>query len=118
MSASSKKLGNAGEAAAAAWYEHHGFVVLDRNWRCRDGELDLVLERKRHLVVCEVKTRSSDRYGSAAAAVDWRKQMTIRRVTASYLRQQSFGPQGIRFDVAVVRPGPAGFTVTVIESAF
>lgn len=118
MSARSKQLGNDGEAAAAAWYEHRGYVVVERNWRCRDGEIDLVLERERHLVICEVKTRSSDRFGSAAAAVDWRKQATIRRVTANYLRQRHVGPHGIRFDVAVVTPASEGFSVRVIESAF
>ena len=69
--------------------------------------------------MCEVKTRSSDRYGTGAAAVDWRKQRTIRRVTAAYLSQRDGrAPSGIRFDVAVVSPGPHGWAIEVIEHAF
>ena len=119
MSTHRRALGLDGEAVAASWYERNGYVVCDRNWRCRDGELDIIAERDRHLVICEVKTRSSARYGSGAAAVDWRKQRTIRAVTAAYLRQRTGpAPASIRFDVAVVTPGAHGYAIEVIEHAF
>lgn len=119
MSMHRRALGADGEAVAAKWYERHGYEVLERNWRTRAGELDLILGRDRSLVVCEVKTRSSDRYGSGAGAVDWRKQRTIRAVTAAYLAQRGGrAPSGIRFDVAVVTPGTPGWSVEVIEAAF
>lgn len=119
MSDGRRRFGIDGENAAAEWYEANGYRVLERNWRCRHGELDLVLERGRSLVVCEVKSRSSDRFGSGAAAVDWRKQRTIRRVTSVYLSGRSGrAPAGIRFDVAVVGPVAGVLTVEVIEAAF
>lgn len=119
MSQHRRSLGIEGEAFAARWYEERGYVVVERNWRCRDGEVDLILQLGRDLVVCEVKTRSSDRYGSGAAAVDWRKQRTIRKVTAAYLWQrEGRAPSGIRFDVAVVSAGPRGWSIEVIEHAF
>ena len=119
MSMQRRALGVEGEAVAADWYRRNGYEVLDRNWRCRTGEIDLVVSRRRELVVCEVKTRSSDRFGTGAAAVDWRKQQTIRRVTAAYLSSRTGrGPAAIRFDVAVVTPGPHGYSIDVIEHAF
>lgn len=122
MSQYRRRLGAEGEDAAARWYEERGFVVAERNWRCREGEIDLVVSRPGLLVVCEVKTRTSARYGGGAAAVDARKQRTIRQVSAVYLRERSSRssrPIGrVRFDVAVVSAGAHGFAVDVIEGAF
>jgi len=108
-------LGAAGEAAAAAWYQARGYRVVERNWRCPEGELDLVLRRGRLLVVCEVKTRSSDRFGTAAEAVTATKQRKLRQVAAAYLAARSPRFAQLRFDVAAVdRTG----RVDVIEAAF
>ncbi len=87
---------------------------MDRNWRCREGEIDLVLVRDRLVVFCEVKTRSSDAYGSPASAVTATKQARIRRLAVLWMREHRVGARSIRFDVACV----VGGTVTVIESAF
>ena len=113
-----RALGLEGEAFASRWYEDRGYSIVDRNWRCRQGELDIVARRGRELVVCEVKTRSSGRYGTGAEAVDWRKQRTIRQVTAAYLSRSTSGPVSVRFDVAVVTAGPRGWAIDVIEHAF
>ena len=108
MSRDRRVLGIEGEAAAAVWYERRGFYVLERNWRCRSGEIDLVVAGAGLLVVCEVKTRTSSRFGTGAEAVDDRKQRRIRAVAVQYLQQPS-APRGqVRFDVAVVTPGPHG----------
>lgn len=109
-----RRLGADGEAAAARWYAERGYSVLARNWRCSDGELDLVLARGRMVVVCEVKTRTSDRYGSPFEAVGPAKQARLRRLTARWLREAApFPPERIRFDVA----GVIGRRVEVVESA-
>jgi Holliday junction resolvase-like predicted endonuclease len=66
-----RALGISGENAVAAWYEAHGYEVLARNWRCRAGELDLVVRRGRTFVFCEVKASSgqpTDREGTRRAA--------------------------------------------------
>jgi putative endonuclease len=97
-------------------------VVLATNWRSRTGEIDLIVGRDRLVVVCEVKTRSSDRFGTAAEAVGPRKQARLRRLAVEYLaaRRSAEGGGGwdLRFDVATVAPGPHGFAVEVIEAAF
>ena len=118
MAVDRRLLGIEGEAVAAAWYERRGFAVLARNWRCRSGEIDLVVAAPGLLVVCEVKTRSSNRYGSGAEAVDERKQRRIRAVAVQYLQQSPARGARLRFDVAVVTPGPHGYGVEVVEAAF
>ena len=62
--AAKDELGRRGEALAAAWLEGQGLVVLARNWRCSEGELDIVATDRRVVVICEVKTRSGERFGS------------------------------------------------------
>jgi putative endonuclease len=107
-------LGARGEALAADWYLANGYQVLDRNWRCREGELDLVLRRGRTLVVCEVKTRTTDAFGVPAEAVTHAKRQRIRRLAALWLHEATFRPGQVRFDVAAVLAG----RLEVIEGAF
>ena len=111
-------LGAYGEALVARWYEARGFEVLARNWRCPEGELDLVLRRAALVVFCEVKTRSSDRFGAAEAVTPHRRRR-LRRAAAGFLADAGAGsprdrPRAVRFDVACVR----GRDVEVIEQAF
>ncbi|MBN2623153.1 MAG: YraN family protein [Acidimicrobiales bacterium] len=112
-----QRLGARGEQLAADWYVARGYEVVVRNWRCRDGELDLVVARKGELVFCEVKTRSSDRFGVPAEAVTRTKQRRLRVLAARFLAEHGGGGgagRSIRFDVAAVMGG----TVEVIEAAF
>lgn len=109
-----RALGAAGEARAAAWYEDSGYTVIARNWRCRQGELDLVLGRGRLVVFCEVKTRSSLAFGSPAEAVTRTKQLRLRRLAAAWIEASGTRPGQVRFDVASVLPGQ----LDVIEGAF
>ncbi len=89
---------------------------MARNWRCRDGELDLVASDQRTLVFCEVKTRRSSAFGTPAEAVTRTKQQRIRRLAARWLAEAgSAGGREVRFDVAAVL-GPTD--VEVIEAAF
>lgn len=117
------RLGGRGEAAVAEWYESRGYRVLDRNWRCGEGELDLVLadEGGRLVVFCEVKTRASSRFGSPFEAVTPAKQRRLRRLAGRWLAEAK--PAGLaapqlRMDVAAVRIGPDGrFVIDVVEDA-
>jgi len=106
-------LGRWGEAVVARRYESDGYVVVDRNWQVRGGELDLVLTRGREIVFCEVKTRSSPRYGHGLEAVDHRKQRFVRRTAMCWLDAHQIHGD-LRFDVASVH-GPR---VEIIENAF
>lgn len=116
MTRASRRLGERGEDRAAAWYRREGYEIVARNWRCRDGELDLIVSRGRTVVVCEVKTRSSLAYGHPAEAVTPAKQQRIRRLARRWLAEADLParPDRIRFDVAAVLPG----SVDVIEGAF
>ncbi|HEY2429405.1 MAG TPA: YraN family protein [Acidimicrobiales bacterium] len=107
-------LGRSGEAAAAEWYARQGYEILARNWRCRDGELDLIVAKARQIVFCEVKTRTSDAFGMPAESVTRSKQMRIRRLAARWLEDAPTRPRAIRFDVASVMDG----RVDVVEGAF
>ncbi|MEL7206889.1 MAG: YraN family protein [Actinomycetota bacterium] len=109
-----RRLGAAGEAAIARRYEQAGYEVLERNWRCREGEIDLILRRGRVLVFCEVKTRSSAAFGTPADAVTPAKQAQVRRVARRYLDRTRLRFGQIRFDVGSVTPG----ATSIIEAAF
>jgi len=116
-------LGARGEDLAAEWYTSRGYTVLGRNWRCREGELDLVVTRDRCVVFCEVKTRRGAGFGVPAEAVTGEKQRRLRRLATRWLGEQ--GPSGsggfaeVRFDVACVTLRAGGAPeLEVIEAAF
>ena len=129
-------VGKSGEDLAASWYEAQGYEVVARNWRCREGELDIVARRARLVVFCEVKARTSDVFGLPAEAVGPGKQAKLRRLAALWFAngarenavgarenavgaRENGGSRGrgggpVRFDVASVMGGE----VEVIEGAF
>lgn len=114
-----RALGAAGEAVVAAWYEAAGYEVVDRNWRCRDGELDLVVAAPGVLVFCEVKTRRGRAFLDPAEAVTPAKQRRIRRLALRWLAEHRRRARTVRFDVAsVVHEPDREPVVDVIESAF
>ncbi|SNQ47836.1 conserved hypothetical protein [Frankia canadensis] len=102
------ELGRFGEEVACRHLAAGGAAILDRNWRCREGELDLVARDGATLVFCEVKTRSGARYGSAAEAVVGRKAARIRRLAARWLAEHPHEPSPVRFDLVLVFRPPAG----------
>lgn len=111
--------GMQGQDAAEARYVGRGYRVLARNWRCRIGELDLVLVLGPTLVLCEVKTRRGARFGGGFEAVDARKQAKIRAVAEAFLLASGIRPFSIRFDVASVALRLNGSTsVEIFEDAF
>lgn len=116
MTQARRRLGAAGEDRAAAWYHRQGYEIVARNWRCRDGELDLVCRRGRSLVFCEVKTRRSADFGHPAEAVTPAKQQRIRGLAARFLAEVplAFRPGEIRFDVAGILAG----RLDVVQAAF
>jgi putative endonuclease len=113
-----RDLGTRGEDAVAEWYEARGYVVASRNWRVREGELDLVLQRGRTVVFCEVKTRRGDAFGTPFEAVTITKQRRIRTLAIRWLSEHRVHANELRFDVAAVRQRQTGVQVEVIEAAF
>jgi putative endonuclease len=81
-------------------------VLLDRNWRCDAGEIDLVLRDGHVLVICEVKTRTSIDYGAPLEAIDRRKVDRLRRLAARWLRVHDCHPEDVRIDMVGVLAPP------------
>lgn len=98
----------------AAWYVERGYEIVERNWRCRAGELDLIVRRNRTFVFCEVKTRSSTAFGAPVEAITRDKQVRLRHLAAKWLEDAPMRPTEIRFDVASVLAGE----IEVLEGAF
>ncbi|MEH3157325.1 MAG: YraN family protein [Gordonia paraffinivorans] len=95
-------IGRRGEDAAAEHLLRQGCSVLERNWRCRWGELDIIAREGSTLVVVEVKTRTGDRFGTPAEAVTPAKYRRLRRLTGLWLEGQTDRWSAIRFDVVAV----------------
>jgi putative endonuclease len=111
--------GRFGEDLAAKHLESVGLVVLSRNWRCREGELDLVATDGHKLVVCEVKTRSGLEFGSPQEAVTDEKAARIRRLAAQWLRRYKVNWCKVRFDVvAILAPPGEDPVITHLRGVF
>ena len=111
-------VGPLGEDAALEVYLARGYRTVARNWRCRLGELDLILVKGDTLVFCEVKTRRGASFGGGFEAVTWRKQAKVRALAEAFLQESGARPDVTRFDVASVALGPSGPHVELFEDAF
>ncbi|WP_199423837.1 YraN family protein [Actinotalea solisilvae] len=101
-------VGRYGENVAASYLAAAGWQVVDRNWRGRAGELDIVALQGDELVVVEVKTRSGDGYGHPAEAVTHAKLARLRRLAAEWLAGHDLHPRSVRVDVIAVRTARRG----------
>jgi putative endonuclease len=101
-------VGAYGERVAVRHLQQAGLVVLDRNWRCAQGELDIVAREGDTLVICEVKTRRGARHGTPAEAVVAAKAARLRRLAGAWIRSTGAHPDTVRFDVVSVRPQRSG----------
>lgn len=116
---SRSELGALGEQIAVGYLTDHGLTVLDRNWRTRHGELDVVARDGEALVFCEVKARRGTGYGFPAAAVTPAKQQRLRSLALQWLAAHDQHAHDLRFDVVsvLVRPGRSA-EVTHLPGAF
>jgi putative endonuclease len=113
-----RTLGALGEDAALRVYCRRGYRVVARNWRCRLGELDLILARGDTLVICEVKTRRGSAFGGGFEAVTGRKRTKVRSLAEAFLQANGARPRAVRFDVASVSLRPNGAEIELFEDAF
>ncbi|NNG34582.1 YraN family protein [Nakamurella aerolata] len=117
-----RELGARGEQAAAEYLAAQcGLVILDRNWRCREGELDIVsTDAAGRIYICEVKTRSGTGFGVPAEAVTKGKRKRIRRLAQLWCAARLTGWCEIQFDVISVlwRPGSDSPQLTYLPEAF
>lgn len=111
--------GRAAEQAAAAHLEHAGFRILQRNFRARGGELDLVATEDRVLAIVEVRYRASDRFGGAAASITpGKQQRIIRAARALLVARPELARLPARFDVVEVSGAMDALCCRLIRSAF
>lgn len=112
MTGRNAAVGAYGERVAARHLVDSGYELLEANWRCREGELDLVARDGDCLVVAEVKTRTSNRFGSPIEAITARKAARLRRLAGAWLAAHpGAGVRAIRIDVVGVECPPRGSAV-------
>jgi len=105
-------LGKRGERLAAEYLQEAGFRILARNWRCAEGEIDIVAADRRVLVACEVKTRSGTRYGTPLEAVTRKKRSRLRRLAVRWVVANGVLFDEVRVDVVeVLKDQRKGFTI-------
>jgi len=103
MTRDRRRCGADGEALAAAYLRDRGYTVLERNFRCRAGEIDLIaLDRGRTVVFCEIRTRRSAAQGRALESVTPAKQRQVVRVAEHYVARHHLHAHPIRFDVVAI----------------
>lgn len=118
MSAGHLRLGREGEEAAARLLASRGLVILERNFRCRTGEVDLVCGHGGTLVFVEVKTRAETSLAAGTDAVDRRKRSRIVTAAAAYLSMHGLWERPCRFDVVSVVKTAQGLAAQHIPDAF
>lgn len=107
MDLTPRALGDYGERLAARYLVSQGLTILDRNWRCARGEIDIVARDGRCLVVCEVKTRTSEAFGAPFEAVTWSKRRRLRGLAGLWRDEHpdAVPPGEMRIDViSILRP--------------
>ncbi len=111
-------IGAQGEDIAARFLLSKKYEILDRNYRCRHGEIDIIARRKNVLIFVEVKTRRSSAFGSPLEAVSLKKQRSISAVAQAYLQHSRLSGSAARFDVIAILLGSGAPEIEHIENAF
>jgi putative endonuclease len=111
-------LGKRGEDLAIAQLRVLKYKILERNYKCALGEIDIIAREKDTLVFVEVKTRTTRDFGGPAAAVNERKQRQLSKVALTYLNQKKITEMPARFDVVAVELIPPAPQIEVIRNAF
>jgi putative endonuclease len=119
MKGARKRLGNAGEDIAVRELLQRGYTLRDRNWRCPEGELDIVADQEGMLVFVEVRTRRGDRFGTPEDSITPAKRAHLIAAGQSYLQAHSLQDCDWRIDVVAVEMSTRGqlVRVDVIENA-
>lgn len=112
-----KKVGQAAEDKALAYLQQQGLVFVTKNFNCKFGELDLIMRSKTHLIIIEVRKRSTNSYGGGVESITFAKRQKIIKTTEFYLTKNNLSDKvSIRFDVVSI-DGKEG-VITWIKDAF
>lgn len=109
--------GRQAEDRALAYLQAQGLVLVERNYRCRGGEIDLIMREGAHIVFVEVRYRASQGFGGALASVGTRKQARLILAASHFLAAKRLDSPA-RFDVVAVSPGQGGLAIQWIKDAF
>jgi len=114
-----KGLGNAGEEIAARELTRRGYTIHERNWRCPEGELDIVAEQGQTLVFAEVRTRRGNHFGTPEESITPAKRAHLIAAAQAYLQAHSLEDRDWRIDVVAIEMSLQGelLRVDVIENA-
>lgn len=113
-----QSLGKAGEDFAAGLLQNHGHVIVARNWHGRYGELDIVSNEGSTLVISEVKTRRSQKFGAPQQAVTAAKQKRLSLAALEFMQAQGMADRNVRFDVIALIWNGNEFRVNWLKNAF
>ena len=112
-------LGERGEALAWNFLKKHGYRLLEKNFRTRLGEMDVIAEKDGTIVFIEVKTRRHHHFGTPEEAVDWRKRRKLVQVAQAFLQSKRLEDRAARFDVlSVTWDGEGEPAFFLLEDAF
>lgn len=114
-----RKLGQRGEQLAVAHLERQGYVILERNWRCPAGELDIVAREGETLAFVEVRTRRGERFGSPEESLTPAKQSRLIELAQTYVQEKGLTDPSWRIDVVAVELDERGRTrrINLIRNA-
>ena len=112
------RIGARGEDIAVTNLKKCRYRIIERNYRCRFGEVDIIALDKGTIVFVEVKTRSTEAYGTPETSVTLRKQHQLTKVALCYLQQKDLLNRDARFDVVAIKVGGERERVNHIKNAF
>jgi putative endonuclease len=113
-----KALGKKGEELALRYLKKNGYRIIERNYVCKMGEMDIIAKEKETLVFVEVKTRTSTSFGPPQLAVNFSKQRQMSKVALHFLKENHLEEVKARFDVVAILLGPKGEEIELIKDAF
>ncbi len=113
-----KELGKKGEDLALRFLKKNGYRIIERNYVCKMGEIDIIAREKDTLVFIEVKTRTSTTFGPPQLAVNASKQRQMSKVALNFLKEKKLEDVKARFDVVAILLGPKGEEIELIKDAF
>jgi putative endonuclease len=113
-----KELGKRGEELALRFLKRSGYKIIERNYVCKLGEMDIIAQEKDTLVFVEVKTRTSTTFGPPQLAVNPTKQMQLSKVALHFLKEKKHEDGKARFDVVAIVLRPSGEEIELIRDAF
>lgn len=119
MQSLNKEIGTFGEDAASKYLEESGYTILDRNFKCKSGEIDIIARDGNYIVFVEVKTRSGSFYGTPGEAVNELKQHKIIKVSETYIMKRKLFNYDFRFDVIeIIIDKAKNASIKLIKDAF